>query len=646
MTQSFERQGASTREQAVQRKSVDRSVASESNVQLRESAGAGLSTGGRWTAGTPFIRASQSAAQTIQMLQAAREPSADSPVQLMVAGVAAESLLGTTSSARPVQLRGGPRGGGVQAAAAHGTRGSGGRLPHFEAIQASFGGYDVSNVQAYTGGAASEASQAMGAEAYATGNKVAFDGAPSLHTAAHEAAHVIQQQAGVVSLAGGVGRAGDRYEQHADRVADAVVAGRSAAPVLAEMAGPTSGGAGGGLTQRVQWLSGPVQMRAREDYANNFGPALAQLGVMMNSVKERQKDATRRFRRGLDARHVPDWREQAVIGILNLALGAVVGSVGQIITATGGRVAAALGTYAATRAEGTMGTDNALDAGVGIETAINNAVTSMVTAGTAAVTSSVTTAVQGVQISGAVTPDQFQDANLRALEDIYVQASSGLNQGVAHFMSQPDLCWWLLDGLFGALRQELQRCEDIQFNKLTDVWMANQATTIGLGTRAGVLQIELASAYPDARSFSVRSANIVGSGAPDETIRRELGRRQLKEIGVPKVIRMNGSMGYGIMDCNWNIEVHGGAPATSGPSISSGSSSPAERYLATGTQSIHGVNQVGPYGFAWLAAHQLGLRDLDNDDSRRSSSNVNAGARDVWNVIKELTPGTIGNSNW
>lgn len=81
------------------------------------------------------------------------------------------------------------------------------------------------------GGAAAEAATAIGAEAYATGSKVAFASDPTLFTAAHEAAHVVQQRAGV-HLLGGVGTAGDRYEEHADEVAGIVVAGGSAEAVL------------------------------------------------------------------------------------------------------------------------------------------------------------------------------------------------------------------------------------------------------------------------------------------------------------------------------------------------------------------------------------------------------------------------------
>ena len=79
----------------------------------------------------------------------------------------------------------------------------------------------------------------MGAEAYATGDKVAFAHAPSLHTAAHEAAHVVQQRGGV-QLKGGVGAAGDAYEVHADQVADAVVQGKSAEGLLSKYAGGTA----------------------------------------------------------------------------------------------------------------------------------------------------------------------------------------------------------------------------------------------------------------------------------------------------------------------------------------------------------------------------------------------------------------------
>ena len=128
--------------------------------------------------------------------------------------------------------------GDVHAAAAQGIADSGATLPHLDVIQRAFGGHDVSGVKAHVGGAAARASAAIGADAYTKGDHVAFTNAPDLHTAAHEAAHVVQQRAGV-QLPDGVGRAGDAYEQHADAVADEVVAGRSAEPLLDSASEPS-----------------------------------------------------------------------------------------------------------------------------------------------------------------------------------------------------------------------------------------------------------------------------------------------------------------------------------------------------------------------------------------------------------------------
>ena len=142
------------------------------------------------------------------------------------------------SSARPQLDR--ADGSSVQHAAAQGVAGTGGELPHAERIQRLFGRHDVSGIAAHVGGPAAAASRAIGAEAYATGHHVAFASEPSFHTAAHEAAHVVQQRAGV-QLKGGIGEAGDAYEQHADQVADAVVAGRSAERLLDRYAAGAAG---------------------------------------------------------------------------------------------------------------------------------------------------------------------------------------------------------------------------------------------------------------------------------------------------------------------------------------------------------------------------------------------------------------------
>jgi hypothetical protein len=174
---------------------------------------------------------------------------------------------GKTTLVEQLNVQRQPRGPGlgpttddVHAAAAQGVAGESGPLPHLDVIQRAFGHHDVRGIAAHVGGAAESASRAIGAEAYATGNSVAFAGPPSLHTAAHEAAHVIQQRSGRVQLANGVGAAGDSHEQLADQVADAVVQGRSAEalldrmtgapPAAAASAGPVATAPAGGQVQR------------------------------------------------------------------------------------------------------------------------------------------------------------------------------------------------------------------------------------------------------------------------------------------------------------------------------------------------------------------------------------------------------------
>ncbi|MEZ4437389.1 MAG: DUF4157 domain-containing protein [bacterium] len=141
-------------------------------------------------------------------------------------------------------------------------------LPHRDAIQTAFGRHDVGGIRAHVGGAATEAADTLGAEAYATGDAVAFAHAPDLHTAAHEAAHVVQQRGGV-QLRGGIGQPGDPYERHADAVADRVVSGESAEGLLDEMAG----GEGSSTVQRraVQ-LDAADQLRDAHDYRDDDTP--------------------------------------------------------------------------------------------------------------------------------------------------------------------------------------------------------------------------------------------------------------------------------------------------------------------------------------------------------------------------------------
>lgn len=130
-----------------------------------------------------------------------------------------------------VQRLGPPSDTAVHQAAREGVQTPSGSLPFGGQIQAAFGRHDIGRIQAHQGSEATRSATAMGARAYATGEHVVFAGNPDLRTAAHEAAHVLQQRGGV-QLAGGVGMEGDRYEQHADAVANRVIAGQSAEDLL------------------------------------------------------------------------------------------------------------------------------------------------------------------------------------------------------------------------------------------------------------------------------------------------------------------------------------------------------------------------------------------------------------------------------
>jgi hypothetical protein len=180
-------------------------------------------------------------------------PEVTAPVD---AGVAAIQMMqkagGNQATVQAKERAGAKSQESVLQTASQGVAGGGTKMPHADKIQASFGQHNISDIEAYTGPAVQKSADALGARAYATGNKVAFGESPSLHLAAHEAAHVVQQKAGV-SLKGNVGQAGDKYEQHADAVADAVVQGKSAEGLLSSMVG---GGVSTGTVQskEVQFL--------------------------------------------------------------------------------------------------------------------------------------------------------------------------------------------------------------------------------------------------------------------------------------------------------------------------------------------------------------------------------------------------------
>lgn len=165
----------------------------------------------------------------------------------------------------------------VRRAAAHAMSGTTSPLPFLDEIQRLFGHHDVSAIEAHLDERASEGAAAMSADAFASGMRVVFGDTPDLFTAAHEAAHVVQQRA-AVDVPDGIGREGDRYERHADEVASRVVRGESAEDLLDGFVG---GPASQGSPQRSTVAAPAVQMRR---IPINVAQLLTAIGGIGNST--------------------------------------------------------------------------------------------------------------------------------------------------------------------------------------------------------------------------------------------------------------------------------------------------------------------------------------------------------------------------
>lgn len=116
--------------------------------------------------------------------------------------------------------------------ALEGVSGNGIALPYRDLLQKSFGTYDIYHTGAHMGGRAASAARRLSALAYTTNEQIAFQTMPDLHMAAHEAAHIVQQRVDPM-LKGNTDYRAEKYERHADEVADGVVTGRSAEKILA-----------------------------------------------------------------------------------------------------------------------------------------------------------------------------------------------------------------------------------------------------------------------------------------------------------------------------------------------------------------------------------------------------------------------------
>jgi len=223
--------------------------------------------------------------------QSATTPGAGTSSGGELAGTPGKRTLVEQASVPAVQMHGGgaqPEA-AVHDAAAQGVATPASALPFGDTLQRAFGRHDISSVQAHSGSEAAHTAKSMGADAYAAGDHVVL-GKTDLHTVAHEAAHVVQQRSGV-QLKGGVGQAGDAYEQHADAVADKVVGGESAEPLLSAMAG--AGGTASAVQQHaVQFLGKPLDKPLD---ATDPAPAHGEVAGKQRKRHARTYDAARRL---------------------------------------------------------------------------------------------------------------------------------------------------------------------------------------------------------------------------------------------------------------------------------------------------------------------------------------------------------------
>jgi uncharacterized protein DUF4157 len=173
----------------------------------------------------------------------AAEPVNRPTIQALFGGVVQQRAAGGGPGAGPGAEQ-------IHASAQRGIATASGELPHRAAIQRAFGRHDISSIQAHVGGDAAGSARDMGAQAYATGSHVVA-GVTDLFTMAHEAAHVVQQRAGL-HVAGGVGQVGDAHERHADEVAARVVQGESAEALLDRYTGEGAGPASAPVQHLVQ----------------------------------------------------------------------------------------------------------------------------------------------------------------------------------------------------------------------------------------------------------------------------------------------------------------------------------------------------------------------------------------------------------
>jgi hypothetical protein len=165
-------------------------------------------------------------------------------------------------------------------------------LPFLERIQRSFGRHQIGHSRAAIDGASDVATQHLGAHAFTIGSRIGFRSTPDLRLAAHEAAHVVQQESGV-ALDSELGARGDRFELNADAAAEAVVRGQSAEPILDRIVngdGKSSCGCGACSICGARSPDASVQLQEadEEEEEEEVGSALRPFSSYTYGITEQQ----------------------------------------------------------------------------------------------------------------------------------------------------------------------------------------------------------------------------------------------------------------------------------------------------------------------------------------------------------------------
>jgi len=185
-----------------------------------------------------------------------------------------------------------------------------------------------------------------------------------------------------------------------------------------------------------------------------------------------------------------------------------------------------------------------------------------------------------------------------------------LNEVLQLPSTPPAARWAAAAAIYAALESSLAEIKRRQWDATSDGWFSTQTAT-GIDTfkdvDSGIVSIMLSGSYPATR-MSADGAYLGGPGANETTV-ETYNERKLGEVGILKRIIMDsGSLGHGILDCAWEVDV------------------------GTDGEIIGFPRNHNRYGYDWLAAKNLGLRNIDSSDV--TADNVMGGARKIWEELR------------